>query len=945
MSSVRLVPARESLVAAVLAEIPGEGPDFSRTLVVFPGKRPAHFLRRAVALRTGEPNIPPHIFSIDTFAAFLYAERLGRRDREITAFDALAMLFDIHRSLPDPLGRDAYRTFESFAGPGMKLFEELEEAALAGVGADRLAEAVAAAGGARHVVLPEYFRRFYSAVDEEGRSTRATRFWNVARNWEALRLEEFERIILAGFFSLNGAERTIFIRAAEAENTVLLFQEGRGLRPRLERLGVPLPAEPDRSPLPHITLTSSPDAHGEVFALAARLQERLAAGDRPDERTVVVLPSAEQLMPVRHHVLPLFPDDGYNVSLGYPVAAGPLAGLLRALFELSAGRTDGRLEAQAYLQVMLHPYVKGVRLGENTEATRVLVHLLEDHLAGHPSRMLVTLEGLENSDAVFAAAATALSTPEQILPAAGLQAHLAELHRRLVRPVLASSTLGELASAVLDLVQMLDDRSTAARHPYFRPFADVVRDAAGELLLSRLRSVRISQGDTSASLLRILLGARAVPFPGTPLKGLQVLGFLETRNLRFDTVHLLDANDDVLPGTRDPDLLLSPGIRRALGLPDRRDAEEITAYHLDVLIRGAREVHCTFVESDRKEKSRFIEEILWERESSGGENGEPLRVAPVTYRIDLAAGRPAEIPKTGAMLGLLRSRPLGATALDTYLDCELRFHHAHLLRLSPRDDVGEEVERKDVGIVVHRILQKILGPAVGRSVTEEDFDAGRVSAIVRREFAETFGDDPFGPRLLLRRQIEKQVSRFLEKYEIPMMRERPATLLGVEVKLEAEVGGLRIRGKLDRVEERRDGLGILDYKTGASDLALRIRFDRLEPEKRESWENAIGSLQLPLYAMLFALTRGVPLERLRPAYLFLGRQTLDRTIEGPLFGEADDPALLYPAMESVVRTLAAELLDPARPFLPPRDLRRTCPGCPFTVMCGTSWVEEPRERW
>jgi hypothetical protein len=147
------------------------------------------------------------------------------------------------------------------------------------------------------------------------------------------------------------------------------------------------------------------------------------------------------------------------------------------------------------------------------------------------------------------------------------------------------------------------------------------------------------------------------------------------------------------------------------------------------------------------------------------------------------------------------------------------------------------------------------------------------------------------------------------------------------------------------VEERPDGVRILDYKTGASDLALRIRFDRLDPEKRESWENAIGSLQLPVYAMLFALTRGVPLDRLRPSYLFLGRQALDRTIEGPLFGEADDPAVLYPAMESVVRGLAAELLDPGRPFRPPRDARRTCPGCPFTVMCGTSWVEEPRERW
>jgi len=36
------------------------------------------------------------------------------------------------------------------------------------------------------------------------------------------------------------------------------------------------------------------------------------------------------------------------------------------------------------------------------------------------------------------------------------------------------------------------------------------------------------------------------PFEGTPVKGLQVLGFLETRNLRFDRVFILDANEEVL---------------------------------------------------------------------------------------------------------------------------------------------------------------------------------------------------------------------------------------------------------------------------------------------------------------------------------------------------------------------------------------------------------------
>ena len=47
-----------------------------------------------------------------------------------------------------------------------------------------------------------------------------------------------------------------------------------------------------------------------------------------------------------------------------------------------------------------------------------------------------------------------------------------------------------------------------------------------------------------------------VPFPGTPLKGIQILGFLETRNIRFDTVFILDANEEVIPDTSKEDTLL-----------------------------------------------------------------------------------------------------------------------------------------------------------------------------------------------------------------------------------------------------------------------------------------------------------------------------------------------------------------------------------------------------
>ena len=104
------------------------------------------------------------------------------------------------------------------------------------------------------------------------------------------------------------------------------------------------------------------------------------------------------------------------------------------------------------------------------------------------------------------------------------------------------------------------------------------------------------------------------PFEGTPLQGVQVLGFLETRALRFERVYLLDANEDVLPDTRKEETLLPFGVREILGLPTYIDRDMLSAYYFETLVKGSGEVHLFFIENERKEKSRFVERLLWERQ-------------------------------------------------------------------------------------------------------------------------------------------------------------------------------------------------------------------------------------------------------------------------------------------------------------------------------------------
>ena len=109
-----------------------------------------------------------------------------------------------------------------------------------------------------------------------------------------------------------------------------------------------------------------------------------------------------------------------------------------------------------------------------------------------------------------------------------------------------------------------------------------------------------------------------VPFSGTPLRGLQVLGLLETRNLHFDDVYFLNVNDDVLPGGIGSDMLLPQQLREKLGLETRHDRDKLSEYYFHLLVRGAKRVHLFFSESGESDKSRFVEQLLWERQKRDG---------------------------------------------------------------------------------------------------------------------------------------------------------------------------------------------------------------------------------------------------------------------------------------------------------------------------------------
>ena len=940
MSRHFIISPAQNLIREVAARLQSSTNDFSSSIVVFPGKRPAHFVRKALAERVGGSYIPPRIFSVDSFIDYLVTEKLGLSFKPLDNFDAVALLFETHTSIREHLGGEHFNSIDRFIGLGLKLYGELEELVMADVSLRRVKESMAAAPLGRLHALPDYFERFYTVVEERGFITRSLNYRKAAAQIESIDLSSYQSIIFAGFYAYTVLEQRILSSLLQRQNSTFIAQQGPGLQSHVQGLGIdiemPEPSAPLSGPSCHFYKAS--DTHGQVFAVSRKIRRMLESGTPINEKTAIILPSADALFPVVHQTLPLLPPDQYNIALGYPLQRTPLFGFLSSLMDIGAGARSGNVPAREYTTFVLHPYTKNIRFGQRSDVTRVLFHAIENHLANSQSRVFVSLDSLEQDKTLLDSVCRSLAASRIDVTIDELQSHLRTVHDQTIRKFLTPRSLGDFAGKAVEILQYIYKHSTATRHRFFHPYAQRFIEFFESIRMSLLAPHRCSDPASYFAFVRNAVAAEEVPFSGTPLVGLQVLGLLETRNLSFDTVFLLNATDDVIPGARGNDVLLPQPLREILGLETYRHRERLIEYYFSILLAGARSVHCFFTESGNHEKSRFLEKLLWEEQQKKQSLEIKDLVQVIRYNVQLATETPDVIEKTPAVIDHLREFEFTSTSLDTWLTCQLKFYYAHVLKLSEKDEVVDDIDQLEVGSFVHDALTAFFRRTVGRALTPADLDPGRLRQELDTLFAERYGTDLIGASYLVKQQVVRQLDAFITGYQMPKIKEEPVNLVGLEEPLTVNVDGYGFTGRIDRIERRGAQHVILDYKTGRDDSHVRINIDKLIVDDPSTWRAAIGSFQLPMYMLLYSEAKRVPIESILPAYLFLGRNDITPDIETGIGGKTHSASEVYEALRPVLFGAIHEILDRSKPFEPTEDLHKACPQCPYQAICGTSWV-------
>ena len=118
---------------------------------------------------------------------------------------------------------------------------------------------------------------------------------------------------------------------------------------------------------------------------------------------------------------------------------------------------------------------------------------------------------------------------------------------------------------------------------------------------------------TLALFFRQLISSESLSFQGEPLRGLQLMGMLETRVLDFENIILVSTNEGVLPASSQQNSFIPFDVKIEFGLPTYREKDAIFSYHFFRLLQRAKNIFILYnTEHDvfgSGEKSRFVTQL------------------------------------------------------------------------------------------------------------------------------------------------------------------------------------------------------------------------------------------------------------------------------------------------------------------------------------------------
>lgn len=363
---------------------------------------------------------------------------------------------------------------------------------------------------------------------------------------------------------------------------------------------------------------------------------------------------------------------------------------------------------------------------------------------------------------------------------------------------------------------------------------------------------------TYISLINSVLNGLSIPFEGEPLRGIQVMGILETRVLDFENVIILSLNEGVLPKISVASSFIPYNLRKGFGLPTIENQDSIFSYYFYRLIQRAKNISLVYNSeqsyTNTGEVSRFVKQLEYE-------SGKQINYYNVENNISYDKKNKISVAKNQAVINVLNEyftnnqKYLSPSAINTYLDCELKFYFNYVSKLKEPKEFIEEIDSATFGTLFHKSMELIYNPFLNKIVSKDDI----TEIIKSKSFIINIKTAFENEKIKIQKQavitfevIKENVLQTLQKDLVYA----PFKILNLEkdfkkiidVNFNNSTKQIVIKGNIDRVDEQNGLIRIIDYKTGKAEQKtpdILSLFDS-EIEKRPK-----AIFQTMIYAMAY----------------------------------------------------------------------------------------------
>ena len=706
-------------------------------------------------------------------------------------------------------------------------------------------------------LLYPIYEAFRTELRQQGLAYEGMLKRDVAETLPPLPQNGSRQYAFVGFNVLTPTEQALFSHIKkEAEQTFFYWDfdrtyladnepVGQFIRDNIQRFGTAIPTDhpcyDNLSAPKSITFVSSATENAQARYAGQWLQSnRKDIEKAPLNQTAVVLCNETLLQPMLHSA----PEDMLlNVTMGFPLQQTPVNTLLHLLadFQLHANvKHDNK-----------HPEA-------DTWRTNPVLNLLR-----HPYTLRMSPQTAPGITKEILKQQTAYATPSLI-----------QKDEFLTLLFQHHEDTGALLDYLKNIVESIGRSYTNASPTDFDKQLYVEAIFNTYTILNRLNDLYKTgllciTRETLFRLLNRLIKTRSIPFHGEPAVGLQVMGLLETRNLDFRNLIMLSTNEGNLPKPLRNASFIPYNLRAAYGMTTVERQTNLYAYYFYRLLQRAENITLLYNNNtegtSHNEMSRFMMQLLIRHDIGCG-----IRQYHLTSPLSTS---PASTTELAPYAVSARKQPIGISpsALNTYLNCPLKYYLQYIANLKPEKEITDGVGNDVFGTIFHDCMQDIYTNefTLKQPIQKQDLcglaeNRKRIADIVDRAFNKHLFHLPTdklnqtsqynGLQKLNREVIIKYVQNQLE-YDADLC---PLTILYVEQDIEKIITlpsgtQIKLNGIIDRVDRitTKDGneyLRIVDYKTSTKPKEAKNINDLFNPQNSNRAEHI---LQTFYYADVF----------------------------------------------------------------------------------------------